>query len=177
MPPRSRILTISHSSIVLQTCETAKREGKAFSVICPESRPLCEGVTLARALSRLRLPVTVCADALAPTLVSECDLVLVGGDALAPEGLVNKIGTYPLALASREAQVPFIVLISSQKFLSHFDGHWIPKSDPRELRSEPMGNVSVMNRYFDITPLKFISQAVTEDGVYPHKEIEAMICK
>lgn len=177
IPSRSQVMTVSYSSTVLRSFELAKGQGKSFSVFCPESRPLGEGMDLAKKLAQLGIPVVVCADALAPSLVRECDKVLVGGDALAPEGLVNKIGTYPLALAAREAKVPFIALISRQKFLPHFDPHWISEMDPGELLKleEPVENVRVCNRYFDLTPLRLISQVVTEEGAFPASKTKEVL--
>ncbi len=173
----SKIMTISCSSTFLRTIEIAKRQGKAFSVICPESRPLNEGLTLAQKLSQLGVPTTICTDGLAPSLVRECDLVIVGGDALAPEGLVNKIGTYPLALAAREAGVPLVALISTHKFLVRFDPSWMRANDPQELVPPKMENIDVCNRYFDLTPLLFIQSIVTEQGIYSSCEIKELLLK
>jgi len=173
----AQLMTISRSTTVLETLKGAKRQGKRFSVICPESRPLLEGLLLAQELGKLGIPVELCADALAPSLVSRCDLVLVGGDALAPEGLVNKIGTYPLALAAQRDDVPVVALISTQKLLTRFNPEWIPEMDPSELwdRVQPMENVRVLNRYFDLTPLSLISRIVTERGIYTVEEIEEVL--
>jgi translation initiation factor 2B subunit (eIF-2B alpha/beta/delta family) len=168
-------MTISKSSTVYESLKRAKRQGKRFSVVCPESRPLNEGVGFARELGKLGVSVTLCADALAPSLVDECDLMLIGGDALASEGLVNKIGTYPLALAARRVGVPFIALISTQKHLGHFDSRWIAEMDPKELFSEPIENIRVCNRYFDLTPLDLITRIVTERGIYSIQEIREVL--
>lgn len=170
-----QVMTVSYSLTVFQTMEKARREGQAFSVICPESRPLCEGVDLAQRLDELGVPVTICADGLAPSFVSQCDAVLVGGDALAPEGLVNKIGTYPLALAARQTRVPFVALMGAQKFLSHFDSGWIREHDPRELVPNAKGNTHVCNRYFDLTPRALITKVVTEKGIHSMEEIKGML--
>jgi len=167
----SQVMTISSSSAVQRTLSRAKDQDKRISVICPESRPLREGVELAGKLSQLGISATICADALAPTLVSECDLVLVGGDALAPEGLVNKIGTFGLALAAREAEVPFAALISTHKFTDQFDPAWIPQMEPEELlEGEELEGVRVCNRYFDLTPLRLLTYVVTERGIISPEE-------
>lgn len=167
-----KIITISLSTTVLEILLNAKRQGVPCDVICLESRPLREGVGMARALGEREIPATICADALGPSLVRECDLVLVGGDALAPQGLVNKIGTYPLALAAREADVPFVAALSELKFLSEFDPGRIPEMDPEELLPSPLRNVRVLNRYFDLTPLELISRVVTEEGIYEADALE-----
>jgi len=167
----ARVMTISHSSTVLEAFKTAREQGRSFTVICPESRPLLEGVKLARDLGEMGISVELCADALAPSLVGVCDIVIVGGDVLAPQGLINKIGTYPLALAAHAASVPFVALIGSQKLLAHFDLEWIPEMDPRELCAEPPANVKILNRYFDLTPLEYLTEIVTERGIYDTEEL------
>jgi translation initiation factor 2B subunit (eIF-2B alpha/beta/delta family) len=171
-----KIITISFSTTVLEILLNAKRRGISCAVICPESRPLLEGVELARALGEREIPATICADALGPSLVAKSDLVLVGGDALAPQGLVNKIGTYPLALAAREANVPFIAALSELKFLSEFDPGRLPEMDPDELLpNPPPRNVRVLNRYFDLTPLDMLSQVVTEERIYTSHALQEVL--
>ena len=161
------IMTISFSTTVFEILLNMKRQKITYSVICLESRPLREGADLARALAEQGIPVTLCADALGPSLVAEGGLVLVGGDALAPQGLVNKIGTYPLALAAREENVPFVAALSELKFLSDFDPGWITDMDPREVLADPPPEtIRALNRYFDLTPLGALSHVVTEERIY-----------
>lgn len=155
------IITNSASATVFECFKKAHKLNKRFRVICPESRPMLEGVELARRLSALKIPVTLIADALAPSLVAEADLVLVGGDALSREGLINKIGTYSLALASRAAGVEFWALLSTHKFLN--ERIPIPDMNPNELLPQPLEGVQICNRYFDVTPLNLISRVITEE--------------
>ncbi len=58
------------------------------------------------------------ADAALPGLVCRASIVLVGADGVSESDFVNKIGTYPLALAAREAGVPFHVAASLDRFIS-----------------------------------------------------------
>ena len=167
----AKVLTISLSSTVLEALKLAQAQQKHIAAICPESRPLREGLQLARELARLGMEVTVCVDALAPALVQECDLVLVGGDALAPQGLVNKCGTYPLALAARRQNVPFVAAISHLKFLERFEPEWIREMSPDEVLDEPAEAVRVLNRYFDLTPLDLLTHVVTEEGTFSAERI------
>lgn len=163
IPKGARLLTISYSSAVFAALRRAQEEGKGISVVCPESRPLREGLRLAQELARLGVDAEVCVDALAPALVGECDLVLVGGDALAPEGLVNKCGTFSLALAAHRARKPFIAAVSRLKFLERFEPGWMREMSPEEVLEEPAEGVRVRNVYFDVTPLELLSTVVTED--------------
>lgn len=177
IPESGHVATISRSSTVLETLKIARTRGKKPRVVCPESRPLNEGVAMAQELSRCRIEATLCADAMAPALVDECDLVLVGGDALAPQGLVNKVGTYAMALAAREAHVPVAALLGAQKLLERFHPGWIPTMDPDEIFADrnESGHLRVVNRYFELTPLALIRHIVTEQGVHSPREIKELI--
>lgn len=161
-----RIITISYSSLVAETLSFSAGMKESISVICMESRPICEGRDFASYLAERGIEVMLCSDAIGTSLVKECDLVLVGADALLPKGLVNKIGTYPLALAAREARTQFVALINTQKIRSKIETDFNRDHDPKELLEIPIENVEVINRYFDLTPLDFVTTIVTEDGAY-----------
>ncbi len=169
------IITNSASATVFECFKRAQNLGKHFRVICPESRPMREGVELARRLGALKIPVTLIADALAPSFVSEADLVLMGGDALWREGLINKIGTYGLALAAQATDVGFWALVSTQKFLPAGKKLLIPDMNPSELLPQPSEGVQVCNRYFDVTPLNLISRVMTENGEQTSSQIAKML--
>ena len=171
IPKGARLLTISYSSAVFSALKRAQEEGKGISVVCPESRPLREGLRLAQELARLGVDVTVCVDALAPALVGECDLVLVGGDALAPEGLANKCGTLPLALAAHHGGKPFVAAISRLKFSERFEHEWVREMPPEEVLNDPQLKARVINRYFDLTPLELVTHIVTESEILRPEEV------
>jgi len=175
VPEGARLLTISYSSAVFATLRRAHEEGRGISVICPESRPLREGLRLARGLAALGIKVEVCVDALAPALVKECDLVLVGGDALAPEGLVNKCGTLALALAAHHYGKPLVAAVSRLKFLERLEPEWIREMPPEEVLDPPGSGVRVSNRYFDLTPLERIPFVATEEGVLGPEELRGRL--
>jgi translation initiation factor 2B subunit (eIF-2B alpha/beta/delta family) len=166
-------MTISYSATVFAAFKHALDTGKHFTVICPESRPIGEGVALARALARLGLTVELIVDAMAPSLVRRSDLALVGGDALAPEGLINKIGSYALALAARTSLRPFTALVGTQKYLPRFHEAFIPHEPPKELLSERNlpKNLRIDNRYFELVPLELLTEIISESGLFQPKEL------
>jgi len=160
---KRRVMTHSYSSTVLGVLEGARE----IEVICPESRPLGEGLSTARALGEQGIRVRLVTDFAALALVGESDLVMVGADAITLEGVVNKIGTYGLVLAARDNSVPFYVLAGKEKFLPPPMSRAlrIEKKDPQEITQETIPNVAVENRYFDFTPLELITAVVTQAGV------------
>jgi len=164
------VMTHSYSS----TCLGVLGQAEGIEVICPESRPLLEGLNTARELGAKGVRTRIVVDSAAPSLMGECDVVMVGGDSITPEGVVNKIGTYALALAAREQRVPFYVLASTEKFLPapFAQALRIEERDPKEVFQGVIPNSVVENRYFDITPLELITGVVTQEGVIPGAEVQ-----
>ncbi len=82
-------------------------------VVVDETRPLLQGARLtAWELDRDGIPFTLIADNMAAALMAEGRVthVVVGADRIAANGdVVNKIGTYGLAILAREHGIPFIV--------------------------------------------------------------------
>jgi len=139
----------------------------SFTVICSEGRPAREGLRLTETLASSGIPVKLTLDATLPGLLKEADLAVVGADALFESGVINKVGTYPLALAAKAASVPFYVLCDSQKFLppalERF--FFIPDRSPDEVWEAAPPGVLVVNRYFEATPLHLLSGILSETGL------------
>jgi translation initiation factor eIF-2B subunit delta len=162
----SKVMTHSYSS----TCLRVLEQTKAIEIICPESRPLLEGLRTAQELGGRGIRTRVVVDSAAPSLMGECDCVIVGADAVTPEGIVNKIGTYALALAAREGKVPFYVLAGTEKFLPF--PLRIEEKDPKEVTQEAIPHSKVENRYFDCTPLDLITAVVAQEGLITGAEVQ-----
>jgi translation initiation factor eIF-2B subunit delta len=170
---KRKAITHSYSSTVLDVLGHAE----GIEVICPEARPLLEGLRTAQELGERGIRTRIVVDSAAPSLIGECDVVIVGADAVTPEGVVNKIGTYALALAAREQKIPFYVLAGTEKFLPppFSQALRIEEKDPKEVTQEAIPHSRVQNRYFDITPLDLITGVVTQEGVIPGKEVQTIL--
>jgi translation initiation factor 2B subunit (eIF-2B alpha/beta/delta family) len=164
------VVTISASSLV----ERALLAGvgrPGLTVACLESRPMLEGAVLARRLADAGLRVIVTLDALGPAIVGGARLVLIGGDTLAPEGLVHKAGTFGLALAARRAGVPVYALVGPEKLLPAVppgalaDGGGPEELLPAALLADAPPGLRVVAPYFDLSPLELLTGVVTPDGV------------
>lgn len=176
IPDKAQVVTLSRSTTVKAALRHAQHAGRRFRVVCAEGRPGLEGHLMAGELSEYSIPVTVVVDALAISMVSQSQLVLVGGDHLRGNDLVNKIGTYALALAAQDHGIPIYALCSSDKFLP--PGYTPPPQmnwPPEQIWSSAPASVTVQNTYFDHTPLSHISGIVTEKGVLPSEGIEAWL--
>jgi len=160
--PGRTLMTHSLSSTVLQVCRLLRNQG--LRVIATESRPLTEGCSLAEKLSAWGVPTVYITDAQMGLFVAHADSVLVGADSVLADGaVVNKAGTYPLALAARDQGVPFYVCCESYKRRRTGE----PSPELEEMAADELGapqwpGVTVRNVYFDITPARLVSAWISE---------------
>ncbi len=172
----STIITHSYSSTVLSALLYAKKSGKRFSVICTESRPKNEGIKLAKQLGKNKIKVKLIVDSAIFSFISESDMILVGGDAVTDFGLINKIGTKGIAITAQHYKTPIYALCSTIKFLpKNYPLTLKQKKDPNEIISNKISNVTLINYYFDCTPLEFITGFITEKEILKPKEIKEII--
>ncbi len=167
IPDGGTVLTHSYSSTVVDALLGAWRCGRRFSVICTESRPLCEGVALARTLAAAHIPVTLIADGAVHHHFQQASLALSGADSVARQGVLNKAGTALLALSARARRKKFLVLAGTHKWLAP-GGRlvWVRRENPHEILSEDIAGVCVSNVYFDLTPLRLVTAVITEQGAF-----------
>ena len=156
---------------------TAATAGRRVEVIACETRPLLQGSRItAWELDRAGIPVTVCTDSMAASLMGagRVDLVLVGADRIAANGdIANKIGTYALAVAAQHHGLPFYVAAPSSTIDPHTsDGGAIPieqraADEVRRLGDRQLAPaaVSVHNPAFDVTPAALITAIITDAGI------------
>jgi methylthioribose-1-phosphate isomerase len=161
----------------LGVVRAALEAGRRPKVWVDETRPLLQGARLTMwECGRLGLDATLIADAAAAALMGrgEVDLVIVGADRVAANGdVANKIGTYGLAVAARQHQVPFYVAAPASTIdlgTANGDAIQIEERDPDEVthvgshRVAPR-DVKAFNPAFDVTPARLVTAIVTECGV------------
>jgi len=164
-----RVITHSYSSTVIEIL----RKAKGVNVIVSESRPLYEGRRVARELSEFGIPVTLITDASVGYFVSKADIALVGADTILADGsLVNKMGTYLLALSSRKSNIPFYAACELDKFSSYSPREIeLEEKEASEVLSEKLPNVTIRNIYFDTTPAELVTKIITEKGIMEPYEV------
>ncbi len=142
-------------------------QGRNVQAIITESRPLNEGHTLARELAKLSIPTTLITEAQIGLFIDQADAVVIGADSLLPDGsMINKAGSYLVALAAREEGVPFYVCCESFKQRAEEMGEPVLESmDASELSAPVIDGVMTKNCYFDITPAHLIKGWIDEIGV------------
>lgn len=147
-----------------------------------ETRPRLQGSRLTSwELTKLKVPHKVIVDGAAGYVLAsgEADCVFYGADRIAANGdVINKIGTYSLSVIARENGVPvYCVAPTSTIDLSVPDGRQVKieeRSDDEVFRSPGDAERFVddasraFNPAFDVTPFKYVTAIVTEEGVcYP----------
>lgn len=153
----------------------AIEEGKKVKVISCETRPRMQGAKLTcYELMRDSIPVTLISDTMVGYVMSRgmVDKVVVGADRIVRDAVLNKIGTYNVAILAFEHGIPFYVaapMSTMDQTLSSEDVV-IEERNPSEItnigcqRVAPEG-IKVLNPAFDITPLEYVDAIITEDGI------------
>jgi methylthioribose-1-phosphate isomerase len=157
-----------------------QEQGKQIHVWVDETRPRLQGARLtAWELMRAEVPMHLIADNAAGHLMrtGKVDAVIFGADRVAANGdVANKVGSYKLAVVARENGIPvYSVVPTSTIDLNLPDGDHIPieERDSHEVThvngvNIAPENVPVYNPAFDVTPHKYLTAIVTEEGVcYP----------
>src|SRR5262249_3781039 len=161
----------------LGVIRAAVEAGKRVRVFADETRPFLQGARLtAWELAKEDIPVTLITDNMAGHFLKSgtIDCVIVGADRIAANGdVANKIGTYMVAVAANENNIPFYVAAPrSTVDLSLNSGDEITietRADDevthfRGQQVAPSG-VSVLNPAFDVTPHRYVSAIITDFGV------------
>ena len=154
-------------------------QGKQPHVLVDETRPRLQGARLtAWELEQYGISYEIIADNAAGYFLNSgsVDRVFVGADRVAANGdVANKIGTYMLALAAKDTDVPFYPVVPTSTVdleLAHGDQIPIEERDPSEVLGLEVGGERVTpeganarNPAFDVTPNRLITGIVTENGI------------
>ncbi len=170
----------------------AKQRGKNISVLVDETRPRGQGARLtAWELYHNGVEHKIITDNAAAYFMSrkEIDLIIVGADRIARNGdTANKIGTLEKAICAKEFGIPFYIAAP----MSTIDkkcatGREIPIEERSEdevlyqtgktaegmleriLVCSPDSHAS--NPAFDVTPAKYITGIITENGIFKPGEL------
>lgn len=157
----------------------AFEQGKKIHVLVDETRPRLQGARLtAWELSQYGIPYDIITDGAAGYFLrsGQVQKVFFGADRVAANGdVANKIGSYMLALAANDNQVPvYSVFPTSTVDLNLENGDQIPIEE-RGMQevldiqfggqpATPLG-ASARNPAFDVTPQRLFSGLITEMGI------------
>jgi methylthioribose-1-phosphate isomerase len=163
---------------------TAVKQGKKVRVVATETRPRLQGarITAYEALSD-KIPVTLIVDSAAGIAMSKgmVNKVIVGADRITKTAVINKVGTFMMALAAGHYGVPFYSAAPFTTFdlAEESASISIEERDPKEIteimgtRIAPRG-IRVFNPAFDVTPLDLVTGLITDRGVFSSEQVRNM---
>ena len=162
-------------TIVGMMLRECNMRGKVLRVFCPETRPYFQGARLTATVVRdMGFDVTVITDNMPAFVMKKehIDVFTSAADAICVDGhVVNKIGTYQIAIAAHYHGVPYFVTGAPDVGHPTADTIHIEMRDP-EFVLQAMGvrtaAAGVKGYYpsFDITPPHLVSGVVTDLGIF-----------
>ncbi|MEM3948140.1 MAG: S-methyl-5-thioribose-1-phosphate isomerase, partial [Zestosphaera sp.] len=175
----------------LGVIRSAWYSGKRVKVIATETRPMLQGARLTVwELMREGIPVTLISDSMVGYVMSKglVNKVVVGADRILTSGhVINKIGTYTIAVLAHHHGVPFYSAAPTSTIdpVGRIEGVVIEERDPDEVRRIlgrlliTVPEVKTMNPAFDVTPPDLVSGIITEKGIAtePYEETIAKLLR
>lgn len=165
----------------LGVIRAAWKQGKRIRVFADETRPLLQGARLTvYELKKEGIPVTLITDGMVGFVMRKGMIrkVIVGADRIVKDAVINKIGTYTVAVLAREHDVPFYVAAPTSTFdltrsskdvvIEERNSEEVTHIGGRRITAE---GVDVFNPAFDITPLKYVTAIISEKGVFSSKSL------
>jgi eIF-2B alpha/beta/delta-like uncharacterized protein len=178
---KETIMTHSYSSTAAAALKKAFNT-QGIQVIVTRSGVSRVGQRAAWELSYVGMRITYIDDTAIGLYIPLASKVMVGADRICSDGgVVNGIGTYLMALAAEKAGVPVYVLCENAKFDPRMNSSEIEHEEKNPLELAAPGilpeGVEVKNPYYDLTPLKYITGIITEEGLVNQRDVPAYVEK
>ncbi|MCX7028004.1 MAG: s-methyl-5-thioribose-1-phosphate isomerase [Spirochaetes bacterium] len=165
--------------MMLRECRS---RGKTIKVICPETRPYFQGARLtASVVHDMGFDVTVITDNMPGYTMKakKVDVFTSAADVICMDGhIVNKVGTFQIALAARYWGIPYFVTGTPNREHPTIDTVKIEERAEKDVL-EAMGVRTAMEGVhgfypaFDITPPKLCDGVVTDKGIFSPYDLYA----
>lgn len=176
MPQRATVMTQCFAETVVGLMLRDARElGKEVQLLCPETRPYLQGARLTASVAAQQgVPVTVICDNMPGLLLSQgkVDLFTSAADVICMDGtVVNKVGTFPIALCASQFQVPYYVTGAPDRKKADAGSVTLEYRDERSVLEHQgvrvtMPGVKGLYPAFDFTPAELVTGYVTDRGVF-----------
>jgi methylthioribose-1-phosphate isomerase len=166
----------------LGVIRAAWEQGKKIRVIATETRPQLQGARLTTyELKQEGIPVTLITDDMVGYVMYKrlVNKVIVGADRIVQDAVINKIGTFTIAVLAKEHDIPFYVAAPKSSFdlrrssadvvIEERNPEEVTRIDSKRIAAEGIG---VMNPAFDITPLEYVKGIICEDGILYMKNFD-----
>ncbi len=183
------LATVGHGT-ALGVIYSAFEKDNSIHVWVDETRPRLQGARLtAFELMQAGVPMSLIADNAAGHLMYEgkIDVVVFGADRVAANGdVANKIGTMKVSVCAREFGVPVYACVPTPTIdlgiktgreihIELRSGKEVTHVGEEQIAPD---NCQVYNPAFDVTPYKYLTGIITEEGIcYPPFEISLKAAK
>jgi methylthioribose-1-phosphate isomerase len=180
LPEGARVVTICNTGALaavdygtgLGVLRAAHEQGKRPFVYVMETRPRAQGARLTTwELRKLGIEHRLIVDSAVGLLFRRgmADAAISGADRVCANGdVVNKIGTYPLALLAHEHGAPFYTAAPTSTIDAGSpdgDGVQIEERGAEEVTTFAPPGTPAWNPAFDVTPARLVTALITERGV------------
>jgi len=178
-------MTDCHSSLVRDSLIRLHEIDPEIEVISTETRPLFQGRITAKKLAEKGVKVTQIIDSAVSSFILDDryptpQVIVVGSDGISVKGyLINKVGTYNIAIAAKKAGIPLYALTQSMKLdmrTATNKDFEIELRSPDEVWSDRPEGVKIINPAFDLVPAEYITGGfITEKGILHPNDIMEMV--
>lgn len=167
----TKILMHSRSMTVLGCLRNAHKADKNIFVYVTESRPDSSGRLMCDLLTKEGIKNQLIVDSSIGIYLEKVDMVMVGAEGVcASGGILNKVGTYPLAICASAINKPFYVVAESYKFIRMYPLNQsdVPVKNDSEENESLIPTIKnkdqLTNDMLDYTPPAFITLILTDLG-------------
>lgn len=180
-PKDGTVMTMCFAETIIgMMLRACRNSGNQIKVICPETRPYFQGARLtASCVYDMGFDVTVITDNMPAYVMKKknVDVFTTAADVISMDGyVVNKIGTFQVALGAHHWGIPYFVTGTPNKAHPTIYTVEIEERDPA-LAMDALGTKTTMEGVkgyypaFDITPPKFCDGVVTDKGIFPMHDL------
>ncbi|ORY73209.1 initiation factor 2 subunit family-domain-containing protein [Leucosporidium creatinivorum] len=186
------ILTYARSSVVEGVLLEAKKQGKEFSVVVVDSRPLYEGKNLLTSLRSASIPTTYVLLSSLSLILPRISLCFLGTHALLSNGsMFSRAGTAMVAMMLKEKGVPVVCCCETYKFserimLDSIVGNEMASpasllsatstdSTTPSIPSTPSANLSPLSLLYDVSRPEDVTVVITEAGLIPVQSVPVLL--
>lgn len=172
------IMVHGFSTTVYHAIVDCKNSGINLNVLITDCSPEHSGLRMKKALTEQGVKSHIIVDLSVGYHMKDVDCVVVGSNALVENGgLINRIGTYTLAICAKSFKKPFYVLSECLKFLKLYPleqgdipyNSRIPilENEKKTTSCESQDNTELFGDFIcDYTPPEFINLLFTDLGIF-----------
>ncbi|CDS04738.1 hypothetical protein LRAMOSA07268 [Lichtheimia ramosa] len=177
----SIVLVHAYSRVVMSVLQHAANvQHKRFKVYVTEGRPNSDGLQAVEYLREAGIPCRAVLDSAVGYIMDKVDMVFVGAEGVVENGgVINKIGTYQIALVANALSKPVYAVAESYKFvrvypLNQYD---LPSALPEivsftsrrksfsSTQADSTDQLEGSNPLVDYTPPQYFTLLLTDLGV------------